>query len=131
MEGKTQQGAAASAAMSERSARKWQGGALPSERKKARRRWRSRPDPFADVWESEVVPLLRSDPEGELSATTILEWLDEGHPGRFGNSQLRTLQRRIRDYRHFTGPTGRCTSSRNIRPVGRHRWTSHTARGLG
>ena len=85
MEGKTQQGAAASAAMSERSARKWQGGALPSERKKARRRWRSRPDPFADVWESEVVPLLRSDPEGELSATTILEWLDERHPGRFGN----------------------------------------------
>ena len=104
MEGKTQQGAAASAAMSERSARKWQGGALPSERKKARRRWRSRPDPFADVWESEVVPLLRSDPEGELSATTILEWLDERHPGRFGNSQLRTLQRRIRDYRALHGP---------------------------
>ena len=104
MEGKTQQGAAASAAMSERSARKWQGGALPSERKKARRRWRSRPDPFADVWESEVVPLLRSDPEGELSATTILEWLDERHPGRFGNSQLRTLQRRIRDYGAFHGP---------------------------
>ena len=104
MEGKTQQGAAASAAMSERSARKCQGGALPSERKKARRRWRSRPDPFADVWESEVVPLLRSDPEGELSATTILEWLDERHPGRFGNSQLRTLQRRIRDYRALHGP---------------------------
>ena len=80
----------------------------------------------------EVVPLLRSDPEGELSATTILEWLDERHPGRFGNSQLRTLQRRIRDYRALHGPRqGRCTSSRNIRPVGRHRWTSHTARGLG
>ena len=33
MEGKTQQAAAASAAMSERSARKWQHGSLPSERK--------------------------------------------------------------------------------------------------
>ena len=104
MEGKTQQAAAASAAMSERSARKWQSGAFPSESKKARRRWRSRPDPFAEVWESDVVPLLRTDPEGELSATTILEWLDERHPGRFGRSQLRTLQRRMRDHRALHGP---------------------------
>ena len=104
MEGKTQQTSAASAAMSERSARKWQRGSLPSESKKARRRWRSRPDPFADVWESDVVSLLRTDPDGELSATTILEWLDERHPGRFGRSQLRTLQRRIRDYRALHGP---------------------------
>ena len=49
-------------------------------------------------------PLLRSDPEGELSATTILEWLDERYSGRFGSSQLRTLQRRIRDYRALHGP---------------------------
>ena len=97
MEGKTQQAAAASAAMSERSARKWQRGELPSDRKKGRRRWRNRPDAFADVWEGDVVPLLLTDPGGELSATTILEWLDERHPGRFGRSQLRTLQRRIRD----------------------------------
>ena len=52
----------------------------------------------------DVEPLLRSDPEGELSATTILEWLDERHPGRFGRSQLRTLQRRIRDHRALHGP---------------------------
>ena len=104
MEGKTQQAAAASAAMSERSARTLQRGLLPSVRRKNRHRWRSRPDPFADVWESDVVPLLRTDPEGELSATTILEWLDERHPGRFSRSQLRTLQRRIRDYRALHGP---------------------------
>ena len=104
MEGKTQQAAAAAAAMSERSARKWQSGALPSESKRARRRWRNRPDPFADVWESDVVPLLRTDPEGELSAATILEWLDERHPGRFGRSQLRTLQRRMRDHKALQGP---------------------------
>ena len=82
MEGKTQQAAAASAAMSERSARKWQRGSLPSGRKSDGRSWRTRPDPFVDVWERDVEPLLRSDPEGELSATTILEWLDERHPGR-------------------------------------------------
>ena len=104
MEGKTQQSAAASAAMSERSARKWQRGSLPSERKKDGRNWRTRPDPFAEVWESDVVPLLLSDPNGELSATTILEWIEERHPGRFGRSQLRTLQRRIRDHRALHGP---------------------------
>ena len=104
MEGKTQQAAAAASATSERSVRRWQRGALPSERRRNRRGWRTRPDPFADVWERDVEPLLRSDPDGELSATTILEWLDERHPGRFGSSQLRTLQRRIRDYRALHGP---------------------------
>ena len=104
MEGKTLQAAASSAAMSERSARKWRRGALPSEKTRNVRDWRTRPDPFEDVWESDVEPLLRSDPEGELSASTILEWLDERHPGRFGRSQLRTLQRRIRDYRALHGP---------------------------
>ena len=104
MEGKTQQAAAAVSATSERSVRRWQRGSLPSERRRNRRGWRTRPDPFADVWKRDVEPLLRSDPEGELSATTILEWLDERYPGRFGSSQLRTLQRRIRDYRALHGP---------------------------
>ena len=104
MEGKTQQTSAASAAMSERSARKWQRGSLPSERKKDGRSWRTRPDPFADVWETDIEPLLLSDPNGELSATTILEWIEERHPGRFGRSNLRTLQRRIRDHRALHGP---------------------------
>ena len=104
MEGKTQQAAAASSATSERSVRRWQRGALPSDRRRNRRGWRTRPDPFADVWERDVEPLLRSDPEADLSATTILEWLDERYPGRFSSSQLRTLQRRIRDHRALHGP---------------------------
>ena len=62
MEGKTRQAAAAAAAMSERSARKWQRGSLPSESKQARRSWRTRPDPFADVWEKEIEPLAVSGP---------------------------------------------------------------------
>ena len=90
MEGKSQQGAAAASGMSVRTARTWQRGRLPSE-KKGKRRWRTRPDPFAGVWAEEVEPLLRSDVEGALKATTILEWLDERHPGRFSLSQLRTL----------------------------------------
>ena len=39
-----------------------------------------------------------------MSATTILEWLEDLYPGRYGKSQLRTLQRRVRDYRAVHGP---------------------------
>ena len=69
MEGKTQQTAAAMAGMSERSARKWQHGPLPSETKTGRR-WRTRPDPFDGVWEEEILPLLRGEAAGRLRATT-------------------------------------------------------------
>lgn len=103
MEGKTQETAAAAAGMSVRSARTWQRGSLPSERK-AKRWWRTRPDPLAGVWEREVVPLLEADHEGELLATTILDELIERYPERFGAGQLRTLQRRVRDWRALHGP---------------------------
>ena len=106
MEGKKQQTAAAMAAMagmSERSARKWQCGPLPSETKQERR-WRTRPDPFDGVWEEEILPLLQGEAAGRLRATTIIEWLEEKSPGRFSASQLRTLQRRLQDWRALNGP---------------------------
>ena len=58
MEGKTQQTAAAMVGMSERSARRWQRGPLPSETR-TERWWRTRPDPFDGVWEEEILPLLQ------------------------------------------------------------------------
>ena len=76
---------------------------MPSETKQERR-WRTRPDPFDGVWEEEIEPLLRGDPSGKLKATTIIEWLAEQHPGRFSASQLRTLQRRLQDWRALNGP---------------------------
>ena len=103
MEGKKQQTAAAMAGMSERSARKWQCGPLPSETKQERR-WRTRPDPFDGVWEEEILPLLQGEAAGRLRATTIIEWLEEKSPGRFSASQLRTLQRRLQDWRALNGP---------------------------
>ena len=103
MEGKTQETAAAMAGMSVRSARKWQSGPLPSE-SKPERWWRTRSDPFDGVWEEEIEPLLQGDPTGRLKATTIIEWLEEQHPGRFSASQLRTLQRRLQDWRALNGP---------------------------
>ena len=104
MKGKTQQAAGAASGMSERSVRNWSKGPLPSEKKKDMRRQRTRPDPLAGVWEQDIEPLLRADIEGVLSAPTVLEWLDGRHPGRFGASHLRTLQRRMRDWRALHGP---------------------------
>jgi len=103
MEGKTQQTAAAAAGMSERSARNWETGPLPSETKKSRT-WRTRLDPFAEVWERDLVPLLERDDKGVLQATTLMEVLQERYGSRFADGQVRTLQRRLRDWRAIHGP---------------------------
>ena len=68
-EGKTIPSAAAAAGMSERSAHTWKKGALPSETETPRT-WRTRPDPFAAIWETDVVPLLESDGQGVLEGTS-------------------------------------------------------------
>ena len=103
MERKTQQTSAAMARMSVRSARKWQWGPLPSETGQERW-WRTRTGPFEGVWEEETLPLLQGEAAGRLRATTIIEWLEEKFPGRFSASQLRTLQRRLQDWRTLNGP---------------------------
>ena len=64
----------------------------------------TRPDPFDGVWEEEILPLLRGEAAGRLRATTIIDWLEEKFPGRFSASQLRTLQRRLQDWRALNGP---------------------------
>jgi hypothetical protein len=76
---------------------------MPSERLTGRT-WRTRPDPFAEVWEADLVPLLERDEEGVLEATTLLDELQERYPGRYADGQLRTLQRRLRDWRALYGP---------------------------
>jgi transposase InsO family protein len=103
MSGKSQEAAAAAAGMSVRTARKWEWGLFPSGSKKPRS-WRTRPDPFEGVWDEEIVPLLVRDEAGILQATTLLELLEGRYPGRFGPAQLRTLQRRMRDWRAVQGP---------------------------
>lgn len=97
----SQELAAARAGLSERSARRIDGAAaLPSQT--PRRYWRSRADPFAGVWDSEIVPLLKSAPN--LMAITLLRKLQEDHPDDFPDGVLRTLQRHIRQWRALEGP---------------------------
>lgn len=103
MEGTTLEAAAVAAAMSERTARKWQRGPLPSGTTETRR-WRTRSDPFEEVWAAEVEPLLVADTTGRLEAKTIFEELCRRRPEQFERGQLRTLQRRVRDWRAERGP---------------------------
>ncbi len=98
---KSQAMAAAKAGISERSARRIDVAAvLPSQN--PRRYWSSRVDPFADVWDAEVVPLLKNAPT--LMAVTLLRKLQDDHPGRFPDGMLRTLQRHVRKWRALQGP---------------------------
>jgi len=66
--------------------------------------WRTRKDPFGEVWEQVVVPLLQADEKGKLLATTVFECLEERFPGRYQAGQIRTLQRRMRYWRALAGP---------------------------
>lgn len=59
------------------------------------RTWRTRKDPFADHWE-QIEQWLATEPE--LTAASVLRRLQETSPGQF-NAQLRTLQRRIQQWR--------------------------------
>lgn len=93
---------AAKAGISERSARRIDSAtSLPSQN--PRRYWRSRVDPFSTVWDSEIVPLLKSAPT--LMAITLLRKLQEDHPDEFSDGTLRTLQRHIRQWRAMEGPS--------------------------
>ncbi len=92
----TQEIAAARMGISVRSARRIENAdGLPSQH--GSRTWRTRADPLAEVWESELVPLLKTEPG--LQGTTLFEELQRRHGGRFGAGMLRTLQRRIRAWR--------------------------------
>ena len=93
--------AALKAGMDPKTARKYRRlGKLPSEVKPMDRNWRTRNDPFAEVW-PDILDLLRLNPG--LEAKTIFADLQRRFPGRFAAGQLRTLQRRCRQWRALEG----------------------------
>ena len=67
-----------------------------------KRHWRTRDDPLAAVWQSDLEPLLQKEPD--LTGLTLLEYLDDKFPGRYEQSVLRTLQRRVKHWRAVHGP---------------------------
>ncbi len=98
--GKSQETAAAKASISERSGRRIEKGerlSIPGER-----HWRTREDPLEAIWKKELVPLLEK--EAQLTGLTLWEYLEDEHAGKFPFSVLRTLQRRVKQWKATEGP---------------------------
>src|SRR5260370_15200267 len=72
---------------------------LPSQKKVPRSR--RRPDPLAEVWDSEIVPILKSAPG--IRAIAVLDEIRRRHP-QIGAGMRRTLERRMRRWRALAGP---------------------------
>lgn len=72
---------------------------LPSQKKEPR--GRRRPDPLAEIFEAEVIPLLQSSPG--LRPIAIFEEMQRRHP-QLPAHVRRTLERRIRGWRALNGP---------------------------
>ena len=75
---------------------------------KSVRYWRTREDPFAPVW-PRIEQWLEAEPD--RTAMEILGRLQVDSPGRFADGQLRSLQRRVKEWRQtavrrliFSGP---------------------------
>ena len=73
--------------MSERSAYAWKRSGLPGDTKK-KRSWRTRPDPFDEVWDTELAPVLKADAHSVMKATTLIADLQKRHGRQYGLGQL-------------------------------------------
>jgi len=95
--GKTQEQAAVKANIrSRKTVRKYeQIGQLPSELKGSRD-YRTRPDPFEGDW-PDLEKKLKAAPE--LEAKTLFDWLREEKGREYQEGQLRSLQRRVSNWR--------------------------------
>ncbi|RYC27844.1 IS21 family transposase [Ciceribacter sp. F8825] len=71
---------------------------LPSQVRKPR--GRRRPDPLADIFEAEVVPLLKAAPG--IRAVAVFEEMLRRHPD-LSEGVRRTMERRIRSWRAING----------------------------
>lgn len=97
--GLTQVESAAIAGFSERSGQRIEAGDHQPNRGRVRD-WRTSADPLADVWESELEPMLCAAPQ--LQPTTLFEVLQERYPGKYPQV-LRTLQRRVAAWKALHG----------------------------
>ena len=105
--------AAMKAGMHRETARKYVAtGKLPSELTQPRD-WRTRTDSFEEHW-PEVEAKLRETPA--LEAKTLFGLLQEQHPGRYEDGQLRTLQRHVKRWRAAHGPEREVVLAQQHRP---------------
>jgi hypothetical protein len=97
----------------------WRSGEVrPTHRKEAPkgRHWRTRKDPFQNVW-TDILRWLQEAPD--TTAKTLLERLMDKYPGQYDQKLLRTLQRRVGEWRRtmarklvFTG-----VDEKDVQPI--------------
>jgi hypothetical protein len=99
--GKTIKQSAAAGNMCEKTARKYlQAGKLPSQTAK-QREYRTHPDVFNEVWDS-LVPYLKNNER--IEGKTLFEYLQNENPGKYQDGQLRSFQRKIKNWKATQGP---------------------------
>lgn len=105
--------AALRAGMDPKTARKYrEQGEMPSQTK-VPHTWRTREDPFAEDWK-DIKAKLKEAPE--LEAKALFEHLLETTEGRYQPGQLRTLQRKIKQWRAQEGPPREVFFAQEHRP---------------
>jgi hypothetical protein len=102
--GLSQQVAADACGISVRSAQRIDRGELQAsaQQQQGGRRWRTRADPLAEVWDSVLVPMLKKAPQ--LEPQTLLLHLEQIFPDQEWYRRKRTLQRRVEQWRALYGP---------------------------
>ena len=77
-----------------------QGEARPTHAARVRspRHWRTGQDPFEGVW-GDVLVWLQAEPD--VTGKTLMARLQSKHPDRFTEAHLRTMQRRVKEWRGF------------------------------
>ena len=89
------------AGVSQTTARKYlKANRLPSELKKPHD-WKTHNDVFADVW-PEAVEFLENNTG--IEAKSLFKHIQHQYPGRFKTNQLRTFQRRVKQWKILYGP---------------------------
>jgi len=106
--------AADAAGISSKTAHKYlKNGKLPSQCK-VEHTWATRQDPFAD--DRAFVEQILKDTQSTLEAKTIFEYLQQAYPGKYHDGQIRTIQRRIKQWKALYGPSKEIFFSQHYYP---------------
>jgi len=117
------------AGVSAKTARKYLRLNRPPSQLKAPHTWSTHQDVFADVWPVAVGFLENNT---GIEAKTLFEHLQGLYPGRFTHRQLRTFQRRVKDWKLLYGPAQEIFFPQDYKPgqFGASDFTSMNAVGI-
>ncbi len=110
----SQDTAAAKAGISERTGRRIES-QTHQPKCKLPRTYRTRTDPLENIWESDLLPRLETEPK--LKPKTLYLHIMRTYPGEYQSTILRTLQRRVKQWKLLEGPSQEVMFTQN-HPIG-------------